>query len=203
MIAKMDSLWWEKYKVNLPEGKVNDVEIRPIEIDQQTADFSMLRAMLNGGRGSIVAGTYTGLYRNGELWMSDTPDEIGDHLGAIHEAEARGGRVLVNGLGLGMVVKALLAMPNVTHVDVVEIDPDVIALVGPAYASDRCTIHLADAHEIEWPSDTRWTVAWHDIWPDISISNEASMDMLEGKYDELVDWQECWGRADMDRKWNS
>lgn len=191
--------WHDRYKVDLPAGKHGEVEIRPIVIDESLAKFSNMRAVFQGGRGRVEVGTYTGLYRNGGLWMSDTPDEINDHLPMIWRAGRVGGRVLVNGLGLGMVVKALLAMENVEHVDVVEIDPDVVALVGPAYVGDRCTVHLADAHEIQWPKGTRWSAAWHDIWQDISTDNAESMTRLKRKYGRRVDWQACWAQPEITR----
>lgn len=121
---------YEAMTVTVPPGISGTVEVRRFEITEQQAARSFLRGR---GRG-VPAGTYTGLYRNGSLWMSDTPDEKRDHLpilNAVREHAAE--RVLVNGLGLGMVVAALLATESVRHVDVVDTDPDVIALVGPHY----------------------------------------------------------------------
>lgn len=194
--------WWEQFKVDLPAGKHGQVEIRPIVVTEEDARFSNLRAMLHG-RGRIVAGTYTGLYRNGGLWMSDTPDEIQDHLPAIYEARSRAKRgdvtAIVNGLGLGMVVKALLGIEGVRHVDVVEIDQDVADLVGPHYAGERCTIHVGDAHDIRWPTGKTWTMAWHDIWQGITTDNAESMTRLKRRYGRRVEWQACWAQAEIDQ----
>lgn len=177
------------WKVELPEGKLGSVEIRKFEVPKGD-----IRNALLGSR-RTTPGVYTGLYRNGTLWMSDTDAEQHDHSPAKWEIDRRGGRVLVMGLGLGMIVKQALANPNVTHVDVVEVDPDVAALVGPAYSGERCTIHVADAYEIKWPVGTKWDVAWHDIWPTLSEDNLPEMAKLARSYGRRVGWQGFWGKS--------
>ncbi len=146
---------------------------------------------------SVPPGTYTGLLRNGAVWMSDTPAERRDHLSAYYEAKRLGGRVLVHGLGLGMIVKAVLDLPNVEHIDVVELDADVIALAGPAFDryGARVTIHEGDALTYKWPPGTRWTVVWHDIWRDICGDNLPEMATLHRKFGRRCDWQGSWSHA--------
>ena len=141
-------------------------------------------------------GTYTGLLRNGSVWMSDVPDEKRDHREPYWQAKRNGGRCLVHGLGLGMVVKAMLDLPNVEHVDVVEIDADVIALCGPAFEhyGDRLTIHHDDCLERKWPVGIRWAVVWHDIWRDLCTDNLSEMATLHRKFGRRADWQGSWGR---------
>lgn len=130
--------------------------------------------------------------------MSDTPAEINEHGDAMDRAV---GRVLVSGLGMGVLVSALLANPMVTHIDVVEIDPDVIDLTAPYYADEpRVTIHRGDAATIEWPADARWDYAWHDIWSNISDLNldeetaehGIAYDTLFRKYDHRAMAQGAW-----------
>gem|GEM_PF-3117757 len=63
-------------------------------------------------------------------WMVDDPP----HWYAMQRyAERSKGRVAVAGLGLGLVTHALLRNRDVTRIDVYEIDPDVIELVGPKF----------------------------------------------------------------------
>lgn len=194
-------------KVDIPEGVSGNVRVKRFEVSEQAAAMERLRAMIGGHGRGVPAGWYTGLYRNGGLWMSDTPDEMADHFYVRREIAKRGGRVLIMGLGIGMLVKDALAMDNVEHVDVVEIDPDVIALVGPTYAGPRCTIHEADAFAVKWPVGTRWTVAWHDVWEHISGDNVEEMAKLKRSYGRRADWQACWAedecrRANRDeRRW--
>jgi hypothetical protein len=90
------------------------------------------------------ARTFTRLVHAGRgIVMSDTPEEMRDHREAALRAH---GSCLINGLGLGMILAAVLKKPDVTDVTVVETDPDAIALVGPTYdANPRLTIVHADA----------------------------------------------------------
>jgi hypothetical protein len=187
----------------LPPGKSGDVRIGRIDITAADAFLASMRPTIYGpGRGATRPGEYTGLWRAGKIWMSDTDDERTDHTRAVIEMRRRGGRVLVNGLGLGMVIAAALELPNVRHVDVIERDPDVVALVHPAlekrYDPARLTVHILDAYEAVptgyWNDSDRWTVAWHDIWPRIERTNLPDMDRLEDMYADRVDWQDSWSR---------
>lgn len=101
--------------------------------------------------------------------MSDTPAEIEGHRHAIENAT---GRVLIHGLGLGCLVSALMAKPDVTQIDVVDVDPDVIHLTGHYYTHDpRVQIFNRDCLHMNWSQDARWDYVWHDIWSHISPRN--------------------------------
>lgn len=65
---------------------------------------------------------------NNKIWMVDDPT----HWWAMKLLAKRSkGRVLCGGLGLGLIVHALLRNKAVTKIDVAEINPDVIQLVKP------------------------------------------------------------------------
>jgi spermidine synthase len=96
-----------------------------------------------------------------EIVMEDSNPELRRHLPIFRHGR---GRVLVSGLGLGCVVRGLLAKPEVEHIDVVEIDREIIDHFGAEFAGDsRVTVHYGDALKYRWPRGTRWDVAWHDI----------------------------------------
>lgn len=118
----------EKYKVDLPEGKAGDWEVKKFTVSKEESDFDRVRGMFHGGR-YVPAGSYTGLFRNGSVIMSDTPDEIGDHLSFIYQAK---GKVLIAGLGLGVVARAVLEKKEVTSVLIVEKCQEVVDLAFPA-----------------------------------------------------------------------
>ena len=180
--------------VDVPEGGHGAVTVERFTIG--TDDFQNFRM---GGR-AARPGTYTMLCRKGELWMSDTTAERMDHFEAAREIDARGGRILIGGLGLGMILRVALLTPKVAHIDVVEIDPDVIALVGPHYQAmaaargKSLSIIQADLTTVKWPPQTRWDVAWFDIWPDLCTDALDSMAALRRSYGRRADWCECWGR---------
>lgn len=142
-------------------------------------------------------GDTTILMKDGVVWMSDTRAEIMEHTPLINKlwyTESLRPRVLINGLGIGMAVKAAL-LHGASHVDVVEIDEDIIKMVGPKFADDpRVTIHHDDAMTIAWGKNVKWSLAWHDIWPYISAKNIPEMDALHKKYRRRVNWQASWQR---------
>jgi len=187
-------------RVNVPEGMSGIYKVERFNFPEKDTDVLVTAKM---GR-PIAPGIYTRLMRwrwtirnmqaDWKVVMSDVPTEIEDHYRVLNEAQYRGGRVLINGLGLGMVLKGILSFPNVVHVDVVEISQDVIKLVAPYFTDPRVTIHHADAYKIEWPLNIRWNVVWHDIWDNICPDNLTGMKALHMKYKDLCDWQDSWCR---------
>jgi len=143
-------------------------------------------------------GTYTCLRRGATQFMTDLYDEWWTQREAIAEALRRGGDVLVTGLGLGLVVDAMLrpAESSVRHVTIVEFSPDVARLVGPHLSSryrERVEIVEADAFTWAPPEGQRFTVAWHDIWPDPFMPGIADeMRRLSDRYSPWCDWQGFW-----------
>jgi len=189
------------YVVDVPEGQSGSYRIERFEVTDEDAKRERFRSIIAFGarRISVPPGQYTRLINTAtfdRLVMSDTPAEIGDHLGAINRAK---GQVLINGLGLGLVVQAVLQKPEVEHVTVIEISPDVIALVGDHYQErfgDRLEIIEADALAWQPPKGMRYDVVWHDIWDNICSDNLPEMHKLHRKYGRRADWQGSWCRAE-------
>jgi hypothetical protein len=176
--------------VSLPEGQIGKWTVKRFTVSEQDAKFTALRAAFKG-RGYVPAGTYTQLHCQGRgIVMSDTPDERRDHYEAVRRAE---GHVLINGLGIGMVLAAVLKKLEVSKVTVVELDPDVVALVGPTYTIDsRVHIVTASAYDYQPPKGERYGAVWHDIWDHICGDNLEGMTKLKRKYGRRTDWQGCW-----------
>lgn len=184
--------WRERLAVDLPEGELDGVRVSRFTVEPGNVHNMLLRA---GGR-HTRPGTYTALTADGKLWMSDTDAEKADHIpavGAIESTEAR--RVLIHGLGLGMVLNAALSFEHVEQVDVVELDQRIIDLVGSHYADDeRVRIHHGDAYTYRFPKGSFWQVAWHDVWPTITSDNLAGMAKLMRRYGGRMLWQGCWAQ---------
>lgn len=126
--------------------------------------------------------------------MTDTPMEISDHLSFVYRAK---GHVLINGLGLGVCVQGALDKPEVTKATVVEISPDVIALVADHYRErygERFEVIQADAFTWTPPPRVRYGACWHDVWMNLCGDNLPQMKQLHRKYGRKCDWQGSWGR---------
>jgi len=96
----------------------------------------------------------------GDVVMEDSRRELQKHLPIWLNAE---GRVLVTGLGLGCVVRGLLASKRVKHITVVEIDRNILRVVGHEFKSNgRVTLVHGDALTVQIPGT--FDFAWHDLW---------------------------------------
>ena len=187
---------WEEYKVNIEPGESGNFSVERFEASEQAASFERIRAVVGGGR-CVPAGTYTALYRKGgwggkTLVMSDTRDEIYDLRGVLTNAHDH---CLVAGLGLGVVVRAMLLDERVTKVTVLEISPDVIKLVGESLKAefgDKLEIIEADALEWKPPKGVHYGTCWFDIWDDICADNLSEMSKLKRRYARKSDWKGCW-----------
>jgi hypothetical protein len=100
----------------------------------------------------------------GDVVMEDSDEELRRHLPIWMAAR---GDVLVSGLGLGCVVRGLLANPRVNNIDVVELDPVILAVVGAEFEGNpRVRLHRGDAltYPWNWRAGDSWDFAWHDVW---------------------------------------
>jgi hypothetical protein len=152
---------------------ISDIHAALMECRSQTLLYRLTEGTLHQPPGDIV--------------MEDSPQELRKHLPIWMAAR---GRVLVTGLGLGCVVRGLLASPEVGHVEVVEIDPDIIRVVGAEFAGDpRVTIHRGDARTIELPGT--WNFAWHDLWCDGSGLHSMHLDLI-ARFGKRIGRQGAW-----------
>lgn len=150
--------------------------------------------------------------------MTDVPAEIAGMLPFLDAAAAFPARpaVLIAGLGLGIAPRWLLRNANPRRVDVVEYDPDVIALVTADeaarddWAGDaRLHVYQGDAHT--WRPDGgtcvlhaacriapghRWDLAWFDIWDTVSPRNLPSMHRLHRRFGRRAGRAWSWERAE-------
>jgi hypothetical protein len=200
--------WWQAHKVDLPAGQIGlwAIEHFTVSPDTRLQPYYMVYGH------DCPPGTYTSLVRyedgppeigdtmdrslyiGGHEVMTDLPGEIEDHREVMEQIRARGGRILIHGLGLGLIVRFALAQANVTHVDVVELNQDVIDLVAHHYKDERLHVHYGDAFTYEWPAEARWTVVWHDIWDNYLLVNLEEMERLRQRFAGRAGWQGFWSR---------
>lgn len=200
---------WEGFKVKREERQSEHWRIKNFEIDDRSAEY--VKLVVSGrdpGLGSFTAlhfrkehPDYPTVYQNlrDNEWdsvtgwipmMSDTRAEIFDHYPFLDYASWGDAEILITGLGLGMVAEACLAFGN--RVTVIERDPEVIALIADQIEHPDLRIIQADA--LTWQPDRKFDLAWHDIWPTITMTNLPDMRRMRRKYKRHVrSWQGFWG----------
>ena len=216
--ARWEGIDWDAYRARVGVDQIQGpwtIEACQInQVDRWVAEAEHLPPPL----GEV----YTALlHRDRGTVMSDVPGEIAGALPFLDYVDACGRqRVLIAGLGLGIVPAWLLAHADPERIDVVEIDADVIQLIlrdrhepyAPnAWAADpRLHIHLADAHT--WTPQGRtgcwlhphcmllramaWDAAFYDIWDTVSDRNLPSMHRLHRHYSRRVFRAWSWERAE-------
>lgn len=132
--------------------------------------------------------------------MTDLYDEWWTQRMAIEQARERGGDVLITGLGLGLVVASILEPPTgrTRRVVVIERSADVISLVArPLENRYGGQIEVINGDAFEWlpPPGQRFSVVWHDIWPNPHEPGVlAQAERLERRYAPYCAWQGSWVR---------
>lgn len=131
----------------------------------------------------LKEGHYTRLHIHNELMMSDTPMERISNSKFVHKAN---GKVLIAGLGIGMIIQAIINKEEVTEVIVIEKYQDVIDLVAPKFKSDKLKIICADIDEWKPIKDEKFDVIYFDIWADISVENLEHIKKLHNRFKNSV-----------------
>jgi hypothetical protein len=180
---------YEYGDVIVPNGKSGDWEVS----ERTVSKFeSMMSSIRGGSLFHCPEGTYKTLTCGFDCVMSNTPMELRTNRAFVRAAE---GHVHINGLGLGVVLLAVLMKLEVESVTVVEKSPDVISLVAPSFASfDKLTIIQGDALEYKPPSKKRFGAVWHDIWNGICEDNLDDMRLLHRRWGRKTQWQGSWAR---------
>lgn len=126
----------------------------------------------------------------GEVVMEDSLQELRRHL-PIWMAAA--GRILITGLGLGCVVRGLLANKRVEHITAIEIDRKILDLVGPELSRDpRVRLIHGDALCVDLGPE-KFDCAWHDLWTDGERHLQVLHAQLMAKFKRNANRQGAWG----------
>lgn len=188
--------------VFVPDGKkgkweVSTFTIKPPKDDIFTWMENARSYRDNGGLMAVSPGTYKRLtHKDRGVIMSNTPMEIRTNIKAYRAAT---GRVLINGLGLGMLLEGILRKDDVTYVRVIESEQDVLDLVGVHYKNPKLEIVHADAYEYRPQKGEVFDYVWHDIWDDLSSDNFPLMAKLTRKYARASVAQGVWSREEVRR----
>lgn len=101
--------------------------------------------------------------QNRTMWMSGAQDEC---LAMKSMARRAAGNVLIGGLGLGILAWLCASKPLVKSVTVIELNPDVIAMVRPVVNHPKIAVEQGDIKEYLARTADRYDFIGLDTWPD-------------------------------------
>lgn len=182
----------DDFNVRVPDGVCGRFRVETFTVSQSDSEMTALRAAMGNMDEYVPAGTYKRLMRGGTVVMSNTPMERRTNDAIIRRAA---GDVLINGLGLGVVLDAVLAKPTVRSVTVVEIAPEVIELVAPTFRDDP-RVHIVQADALALTPTETYDAVWHDIWDEICHDNLPDMGRLIDAY-RASKWQGAWSQKEL------
>ena len=134
----------------------------------------------------IIPGIYVHLLdkQKDEVVMSNIPAEIYDHAEICRKSH---GRVLICGLGLGMILHQLGCNDHISEIVVVEKEPEIIDMIAPAFPENKVTILPGDAFLPDECGITgQFDTMFFDIWNNITSQTYSEMQELSVLW---MNWQ--------------
>jgi hypothetical protein len=175
--------------INYEKETIGDWKIEPFNVDQKGEDSHNLRELFQGTNRFIKKGRYNRLCFKSIVVMSDTPAEQTDHIEFFKKAK-HAKTVLINGLGIGMLLREILTYKKIEKIIIVEKNKEVIELTSKYFKDKRLEIVHTDA--FKYVPNEKMDVVWHDIWAFIEKSNYKEMQQLRKNYEKIAKWQGCW-----------
>lgn len=185
--------------------------LRHFELTRKEIQFDELREAINRRR---TYGQEPGIFVRLEakkdggghsgIIMTDTEMEWHTNWRFLFNAN---GRVLVAGLGLGMIVLAVQDREEIEKILILEKEKEIIALVKPQLPFlPKVEIILADALEWRPPKGEKFDTIYFDIWPDICGDNYEEMKRLHRRFSRNLNranpkaFMDSWRREETRRR---
>jgi len=191
----MASLFPQMAEVVQP-GEKGAAKVEIFEVSHEESVFTSLRAIQHPHE-YVPEGSYARLKVDGETVMTDTRMERRSNSEFCFHAR---GRVLVAGLGLGMILHHPLEDPAVTDLTVVEKSQDVIDLISPTLQSPKLNILNADIFTWRPTQGAQFDTIYFDIWPNISDESLDEIRKLHRAFRPFLapdGWMESWMRKEL------
>ena len=173
----------------LNEGKTKNFELKKQRVTKQDVKTAKMRTIFNPREIPPKIGTLMVLkrlgghsFRNGVV-MSDAEFEKQTNHQFMRVAR---GKVLVAGLGIGMILIPLLNDKDVSKITVIEKEKEIIDLVYPKIKkrdkANKLELIHGDATEIEIPKEKKYDVIYFDIWDNVCGDNWEEMKILKKRF---------------------
>ena len=181
----------------LPVGVLGEFVVdRKIATEEDVKSMKLRSAMSfsYGEYYDFEPGTYTRLLQGNNTVMSDTPMEIRTNDDFVFAAK---GKVLIGGLGLGVVLLKIQDKVEVESIVVVEKYKDVIQLVGAKLPlNSKVTIVEGDIFEWLPEKGVIFDTIYFDIWTNMCADNYLEMKELHKRFRKYF-------LKDKERRWMS
>lgn len=158
--------------------------ITPFSIDQAEAFYFNVRRARDFSEGIVSSGEFVKLHIGKKLVMSDTDMEKRTNSEFVEKAH---GRVLIAGLGIGLIIRNIVDKPDVKEIFVVEKSQDLIDLVHPRLTHKKLFIIQGDIHEWLPLKEASFNTIYFDIWNEISTDNLSDIRFLERRFRKYLD----------------
>jgi hypothetical protein len=185
-----------------------NIKIVQKEIDQDQLNFARLRDSINGRSEHLDAEpfTVTQLIVGWDIMMSDTTMEMVTNSEFMRRAH---GKVLIAGLGLGIIVHIIQDLKAVDEIVIIEKSKDIIDMVTKEMKfNDKVKIINDDIFEWQPAKGEKFDIMWFDIWPNICSDNYPEMKELNKKFGRKLNsknpnrWKGHWRYEDVRRAYN-
>lgn len=182
MINGVEHLYKEKESIGI-------ATISKFKFEHKKDPLFNLRAIRDGGDFMVNDGKYVRLHVDGVLMMSDTDMEKRSNREFVQKAN---GKVLIAGLGIGLILPPILEKENVSSVIVIEKYADVITLVGDKFKNKKLSIINADI--FEYKPEEKFDTIYFDIWSNICEDNLQEIRLLHNRFKNKLNRSnpDCW-----------
>lgn len=161
---------------------LKDGEIGSAKLKHFTIIPDNFRAVYRDG---IDPGEYVKLVINGEIMMSNTRMEKETNQEFVDNAH---GKVLIGGLGIGLILLPILVKPEVEEVTIIEYNKDVINLVEPqlrSYFNNK--VKIINDSVFEYVPSQEFNTIYMDVWNFVNSNiYESEMEPLLEFYQDYI-----------------
>lgn len=191
------------YKV-IPEKESERFKIEHFELSEEKVKFEKTISSFNGRYGEVYdleAGKYIKLIdkKRHQIVMSDTPMEIRTNNEFIRRAN---GKVLIGGLGLGIILVEIQKKEEVESVLVIEKYQEIIDLVKPSLPiNGKVKIVLGDI--LDFKTKEKFDTIYFDIWNSVGDEEDyKEMKFLHRRFSRNLNrenersWMSSWRKKD-------
>lgn len=195
---------FERYDLKVGEVKEKGLaRLSCFEFKRENDPLSYMRMAMDGM--AVRDGKYMRLSVAGQLMMTDTDMEKRSNQEFCQRSN---GRVLVAGLGIGLIIHNIwgkLISGEVSELIIVEKYQDTIDLISPYFQHPNIKYICHDIFDYKPLKEERFDTIYFDIWPEICIDNLGEIRSLHNSFKNKINrgnpksWMNSWMKEALQR----